>query len=77
MNESKIFPTPNEVHFGQFNRAQLNAVNYVKSQLVANNFEFNPPYDIKRHADVIAVLLPQSNWKFESNPEGWKITPMI
>lgn len=74
----KVFPEPKEVLFGQFNKPQLKAINFVKEKLQNNDFDFKPPYEIGQYADLIGKLLRVSTWQLNVDGEGeWKITPSI
>lgn len=74
---NKVFSTPTEVFYGQFNGPQLKAINFVEQKLLSNEFNFKPPYEIAQYSDLIGTLLNESNWSLQNVNGTWKILAKI
>lgn len=72
-----VFPNPTQCFYGTFNPPQQKAVNYVRTQLMSGNWEFQPPYDVGQYFDLLNQLLRDAGWLLENADKTWKVRPLI
>lgn len=74
MNETKYFPTPNEVH--AFPKAVMIGIEYVSDKLKRHEFNFKADYGIQRVYQEMKSLLNDCGWALTKDVDNnWKIEP--
>lgn len=77
MSDKKYFSTPSEVHLELPTNLTV-AIAYVETQLKSHNFQFNPPYPVKRFGNELIGLLRNSNWELTIvQDQDWQIKPIL
>lgn len=76
-DKKNYFSTPAEVHL-DLPTSLVQAISFVELQLKSHNFQFNPPYTVKRYGAQLVALLRDSGWQLTIiQDKDWEIRPLV